>query len=96
MSTKGRSRGRISPQRGVLRVVQVVSSRWQAYASSTFPRSSPGRLCTQYLADLGAEVIKIEPIGSGDDTRQWPPFERGAGTVFMSVNRNKKSLADRS
>jgi crotonobetainyl-CoA:carnitine CoA-transferase CaiB-like acyl-CoA transferase len=38
-------------------------------------------------------VIKVEPIGAGDDTRQWPPFERGTGTVFMSVNRNKKSLA---
>jgi crotonobetainyl-CoA:carnitine CoA-transferase CaiB-like acyl-CoA transferase len=52
-----------------------------------------GPLCTQYLADLGAEVIKVEPIGTGDDTRHWPPFADGDGTVFRSVNRNKKSLA---
>ena len=50
-------------------------------------------MCTQYLADLGAEVIKVEPIGTGDDTRHWPPFENGVGTVFLSVNRNKGSLA---
>lgn len=58
-----------------------------------FSKILAGPLCTQYLADLGAEVIKIEPIGSGDDTRHWPPFENGVGTVFLSVNRNKGSLA---
>ena len=58
-----------------------------------FSKVLAGPLCTQYLADLGAEVIKIEPVGAGDDTRRWPPFERGTGTVFMSVNRNKKSVA---
>ena len=58
-----------------------------------FSKILAGPLCAQYLADLGAEVIKVEPIGAGDDTRQWPPFERGMGTVFTSVNRNKKSLA---
>lgn len=51
-----------------------------------------GPLCTQYLADLGAEVTKVEPPG-GDDTRHWPPFEAGEGTIFLAVNRNKRSLA---
>lgn len=52
-----------------------------------------GPLCTQYLADLGAEVIKVESIAGGDDTRSWPPFEDGEGTIFLSVNRNKRSVA---
>jgi crotonobetainyl-CoA:carnitine CoA-transferase CaiB-like acyl-CoA transferase len=45
------------------------------------------------LADMGAEVVKIEPPPTGDDSRQWgPPFIGGISTYFLSVNRNKKSL----
>jgi crotonobetainyl-CoA:carnitine CoA-transferase CaiB-like acyl-CoA transferase len=44
------------------------------------------------LGDMGAEVIKIEEPGKGDDTRSWPPFVGGEATYFMSVNRNKKSV----
>jgi CoA:oxalate CoA-transferase len=44
------------------------------------------------LADLGAEVIKIEPSGSGDDSRAFGPFIRGESSYFLSLNRNKKSL----
>jgi crotonobetainyl-CoA:carnitine CoA-transferase CaiB-like acyl-CoA transferase len=52
-----------------------------------------GPVCTMLLADMGAEVIKIEPPPSGDDSRQWgPPFIGGISTYFLSVNRNKKSL----
>jgi crotonobetainyl-CoA:carnitine CoA-transferase CaiB-like acyl-CoA transferase len=52
-----------------------------------------GPLCTQYLGELGAEVIKVEPVETGDDTRGWPPFRHGLGAIFLSVNRNKRSLA---
>ena len=52
-----------------------------------------GPLCTQYLADFGAEVIKLETIAGGDDTRGWPPLRRGTGAVFLSMNRGKKSVA---
>jgi crotonobetainyl-CoA:carnitine CoA-transferase CaiB-like acyl-CoA transferase len=52
-----------------------------------------GPLCTQYLGDLGAEVIKVEPCQIGDDTRRWPPFRGETGAVFLSCNRNKRSLA---
>src|SRR6202008_3089051 len=53
-----------------------------------------GPLCAQYLGDLGAEVIKIEAMGQGDETRGWPPCPApGLGTVFLSANRNKRSIA---
>lgn len=55
-----------------------------------------GPVCTQLLADLGADVVKVERPGSGDDTRQWgPPFvaDEGPSGYFVSCNRGKKSLA---
>jgi crotonobetainyl-CoA:carnitine CoA-transferase CaiB-like acyl-CoA transferase len=51
-----------------------------------------GPFCTMILADMGAEVIKVEEPGKGDDTRSWPPFKGGESTYFMSVNRGKQSL----
>src|SRR5262245_25351141 len=45
------------------------------------------------LGDMGADVIKIEPVGTGDDTRGWgPPFAGGESAYFLGVNRNKRSL----
>jgi crotonobetainyl-CoA:carnitine CoA-transferase CaiB-like acyl-CoA transferase len=58
-----------------------------------FTKVLAGPLCTQYLGDLGAEIIKVEPAEVGDETRRWPPFRDGQGAVFLSVNRNKQSLA---
>jgi formyl-CoA transferase len=53
-----------------------------------------GPLCAQYLGDLGADIIKVETLGQGDETRSWPPFPAaGFGTVFLSANRNKRSIA---
>lgn len=53
-----------------------------------------GPFATMTLADLGADVIKVEQPGSGDDTRQWgPPFQGDDAAYFLAVNRNKRSLA---
>jgi crotonobetainyl-CoA:carnitine CoA-transferase CaiB-like acyl-CoA transferase len=52
-----------------------------------------GPFCTQILGDMGAEVIKVERPGRGDDARAWaPPFWGRESATFMALNRNKKSL----
>ena len=52
-----------------------------------------GPFCAMLLGDMGAEVIKIERPGTGDDTRAFgPPFQGGEAAYFLSVNRNKKSV----
>jgi len=53
-----------------------------------------GPFCTMLLGDMGADVIKVEEPGVGDDTRGWAPFIRGGwSSYFLGVNRNKRSLA---
>ena len=56
-------------------------------------RLLPGPVATQNMADLGAEVIKIEDIDHPDYTRFFPPLLGGESVHFLSVNRSKKSLA---
>jgi crotonobetainyl-CoA:carnitine CoA-transferase CaiB-like acyl-CoA transferase len=52
-----------------------------------------GPLCTQVLGDLGADVVKVERPGEGDDTRHWgPPFAGPDAAYFLSLNRNKRSI----
>lgn len=51
-----------------------------------------GPFCTMLLADMGAEVIKLEIPGKGDDSRCFPPFKGGQSTYFINFNRNKKSI----
>jgi formyl-CoA transferase len=52
-----------------------------------------GPYCTMLLGDLGAEIIKVERPGEGDDTRAFaPPFQGDQAAYFLSINRNKKSI----
>ena len=52
-----------------------------------------GPFCAMMLGDMGAEIIKVEPPGTGDDTRGWgPPFAAGEAAYFLGINRNKRSM----
>ena len=56
-------------------------------------RALSGPLCTMLLGDLGADVIKVEEPGVGDDSRHWgPPFQNGESAYFLSCNRNKRGV----
>jgi crotonobetainyl-CoA:carnitine CoA-transferase CaiB-like acyl-CoA transferase len=58
-----------------------------------FTRVVAGPYCTMLLGDLGAEIVKVEQPGRGDDTRSWgPPFIEGESAYFLGINRNKKSV----
>src|SRR6201994_5026400 len=52
-----------------------------------------GPFCAMMLGDMGADIVKVEPPGTGDDTRTWgPPFVAGEAAYFLGLNRNKRSL----
>src|SRR5438128_7979799 len=56
-------------------------------------RALAGPYCTLLLGDMGADVVKIEQPGGGDETRQWgPPFIDDQSSYFLSINRNKRSI----
>ena len=56
--------------------------------------SIAGPFCAEILAALGADVVKVERPGTGDDGRAWgPPFWNGESAMFLSVNAGKRSLA---
>ncbi len=52
-----------------------------------------GPFCTMMLSDMGAEVIKVEVPGTGDDSRAFGPFKNGQSLYFVSINRGKESIA---
>jgi crotonobetainyl-CoA:carnitine CoA-transferase CaiB-like acyl-CoA transferase len=58
-----------------------------------FTRVYSGPYCTMLMGDLGAEIIKVERVKTGDDTRQFMPMKDSESGYFMYVNRNKKSIA---
>ena len=57
-------------------------------------RALAGPYCSMMLSDMGADVLKVEQPGVGDNARGWgPPFQGGESSYFLSVNRNKRSIA---
>ncbi len=58
-----------------------------------FSRYIAGPYCASILGDLGAEVIRIEPVGGGEDRGLVPVTDQGTGALFLQTNRNKKSVA---
>ncbi|MBV8086423.1 MAG: CoA transferase, partial [Chloroflexi bacterium] len=58
-----------------------------------FSRALAGPFCAQMLGDMGADVVKVEARGGGDDSRSWgPPFIGVESTYFFAMNRNKRSI----
>ncbi|SSC66244.1 CaiB/BaiF CoA transferase family protein [Ciceribacter selenitireducens] len=57
-----------------------------------FCEVAAGPFCGMLLADMGADVIKVERLGQGDTLRHWPPITNGYSENFASLNRNKKSI----
>ena len=76
--------------------MQDTKSNWagplQGVRVLDFTRVLAGPAASLALADLGAEVLKIEPPGTGDDTRTFPPFREEVSHYFISGNRGKKSI----
>jgi formyl-CoA transferase len=73
----------IDPKNGPLAGIRVLD----------LTRVVAGPYCSMFLGDLGAEVVKVEQPGAGDDTRGWgPPFAGGESAYYLCINRNKQSL----
>src|SRR5207302_1733508 len=51
-----------------------------------------GPFCGMLLADLGADVIKVEDTGPGDESRTWPPHKEGESAAYLVINRNKRAI----
>src|SRR5215475_2274153 len=52
-----------------------------------------GPFCAMLLADLGADVIKVEDTAAGDESRTWPPHKDGESAAYLVINRNKRDIA---
>jgi crotonobetainyl-CoA:carnitine CoA-transferase CaiB-like acyl-CoA transferase len=70
----------------------MTSSPLQGIKVLDLSRFIAGPHCTMLLGDMGADVIKIEKKGAGDDSRHFPPFQNGESLYSMALNRNKRSI----
>src|SRR5690348_15979567 len=84
---------RKSPTNAVLRPGVRLHSPLEGIRVLDLTRLLPGAYCTLLLADLGADVIKIEAPGTGDWMRATPPLVDGQSALFNVLNRNKRSVA---
>src|SRR5262249_22645484 len=81
-------------EKGPRTMSQAATGPLSGLLVADFSRVLAGPYCTMLLADLGADVIKVESP-AGDDTRRWTPPETadGVSTYYMAINRNKRSVA---
>ena len=97
--SKLRDRARIAPARPLPPVsrddrLAAVRPPLEGVIVADLTQNVAGPFCTQILGDMGAEVVKVERPGRGDDARAWaPPYWGKESATFMALNRNKKSLA---
>ena len=71
---------------------RIPTGRWQACAWWRWNRPSPAPFCTRHLADLGADVVKIERPDGGDFGRRYDTVVKGMSSYFVWLNRGKRSL----
>jgi crotonobetainyl-CoA:carnitine CoA-transferase CaiB-like acyl-CoA transferase len=90
-------RPHIGTQLSALRTSETAGRRMSAPLEGIrvvdLSRVLAGPQCASMLGDLGADVVKIESVTGGDETRAWLPEVDGESTAFLSVNRNKRSIA---
>ncbi|PYM72139.1 MAG: hypothetical protein DME03_18505, partial [Candidatus Rokuibacteriota bacterium] len=97
--SKLRDRARIAPARPLPLVspddrLPAVRPPLEGVIVADLTQNVAGPFCTQILGDMGAEVVKVERPGRGDDARAWaPPYWGKESATFIALNRNKKSLA---
>src|ERR1043165_1693677 len=83
---------RKSPTNAVLRPSLNCQPPLEGIRVLDLTRLLPGAFCTLLLADMGADVVKVEEPGTGDFMRWTPPLVDGQSTLFNALNRNKRSV----
>ncbi len=80
------------PQIIIIEVLTTMSGVLEGVKVLDLSRQLAGPFCTMTMADMGAQVIKVEPPGKGDDSRSWGPFAEGESCYYLSANRGKRSI----
>ena len=93
-STRRRRRDRSASRTSVGKTMRVTFLPLEGVRVIDVTTSLAGPYCTEVLAALGADVVKVEPTDGGDEARSWgPPFWDGESTMFLAMNAGKRSVA---
>src|SRR4030095_7877496 len=86
------SPGRSEPGRGIIRAMTPFPLALDGVRVIDLSRVIAGPWCGALLSDLGADVIKVEDTGAGDESRTWPPHKDGEAAAYLLFNRNKRAM----